>query len=70
MATELKPCPFCGSEIEIKENVVRPSFAYIECECSGCRMEFAHQQDFVVSKHDRQPINDDFATAWNRRTEE
>ena len=64
----LKGCPFCGCEIEITENVVRESFAYIVCECPCCHMEFAHQQDFAISRLERVPLTDDFTTVWNRRT--
>lgn len=67
---ELKPCPFCGGEIEINVNEVKEYSAHIECTCSGCRMEFAHEQEFVVYKGKRQPRTEYFDTAWNRRTPE
>lgn len=63
---KLKPCPFCGSEIEIKggpENW-RPTWYdpdsggdpyCINCKC-GCRFNIGSQDA------------EDFINAWNRRT--
>lgn len=68
--SNLKPCPFCGKEIEITKNVVNEYRAFIECSCRRCDVEFSHVQYFTVSQCDRKAVTEDFTTVWNRRTPE
>lgn len=55
--TELKPCPFCGGEAEIRDNRWRGVFV----RCSVCHIG---TQPVLHQRKDA-PIR-----AWNRRVEE
>lgn len=57
---ELKPCPFCGGNAELKHDVTAPGYSYIECEsCSTKSPRFARSFD--------SSSDEDAKTFWNRR---
>jgi Lar family restriction alleviation protein len=45
MKVELKPCPFCGGEAEIKETGDRFTICIVGCRCCGCRLESNEEGD-------------------------
>ena len=64
--TELKPCPFCGGEVELRGGLEnwRPTFYdpdsggdpyYIQCKC-GCFFDNGYWEA------------EDLINAWNRRS--
>jgi Lar family restriction alleviation protein len=53
---ELKPCPFCGGKVEIKE--LRWGHQFFEIYCPKC--------DFGMARE----YSRDLHTAWNRRAED
>ena len=70
--SELKPCPFCGGEAEIKNTRVgRPYFAVV---CSNCRASTRIVRSITWKKreelynHTMGLIKDAAIDAWNRRT--
>jgi len=60
---ELKPCPFCGSEAEIREGVYQgEESSYVRCrECK------ATGRTFIISR--KYASNERAIEAWNRRAE-
>lgn len=66
---KLKPCPFCGAKVEIKEDgrghdVIA---AYVLCEgCGAAGKEFTY--GYMSGKH--QEAYDAAAAAWNRRAKQ
>lgn len=66
---KLKPCPFCGNDVRIRE---RPVYGYegnfeyyIQCECCGCTNTFATGNDIY---HEPEYVIKDIAENWNYRT--
>ena len=69
---ELKPCPFCGSEAEVRiiynelETTDVPRFSYVRCvRC------FSQTAEYSFKNSDRTGIDPREASikAWNRRIE-
>ena len=57
MNKELKPCPFCGGEVEVRE----ASFGITGVvTCGNCKTKFVIPWNEAESDHD-------LAKAWNRR---
>ena len=54
--TELKPCPFCGSEVV--EFKVEPIWWYVQCTSEQCKVRMV--------AHNREEIEE----MWNRRVKE
>ena len=61
--TELKPCPFCGGEAQVKMFITRrvrlfkevsAKYKYIECKVCGCRTPLELEEQDAIDK-------------WNRR---
>ena len=67
---ELKPCPFCGSEVELKRYPLRRfSGCYmfnIRCEKCGCRIHLGETHTLYISEKE---AKNNAITAWNRRAE-
>ena len=66
--SELKPCPFCGGEAEIRTQD-RPDgnthyYVYI-VRCKECR---ARTEDFPIAYYVHHDV-EDAIEAWNRRAE-
>ena len=68
MATELKPCPFCGGEAKMKHGYPGKQCkslrqAFVQCVKCGCRTvtykQLAYQAWSDVDRH--------AAEVWNRR---
>lgn len=71
--TELKPCPFCGGEAEIKEDS-DTYFFRAWCECKKCHIQ-TRQWRVYTKKHDEKITSmliDDckrkLTEHWNNRT--
>lgn len=70
--TELKPCPFCGGDAEVrtifieKETKDVPISSYVRC--TQC---FASTDEYHYKNADRTGINpsEEAVKAWNRRCE-
>jgi Lar family restriction alleviation protein len=60
MSEELKPCPFCGGEAILNENVAYPngevSPAFIRCSKCGLLYSVGHINERVVRKWNTRPI--------------
>lgn len=69
----LKPCPFCGSEVQITETTVGTPYNNGKCvdysatiECS-CGLSFEKEWT-ICNSHPKISIRDvDIYTAWNKR---
>ena len=61
--SELKPCPFCGGEVEIANLTVNGSKGIVRgnFECGDCGAKIALKAMFEIY-----PL-DSLAKAWNRR---
>lgn len=61
---KLKPCPFCGGEAEIVEDMVFMGDVGIECQ--NCFIQF------TAPPHDERIINEKgyMITMWNRRDDD
>ena len=60
MATELKPCPFCGGSAVLRHEYTGCGFSYIECEhCGLLSVKFAKSYDRASDV--------DAMNYWNRR---
>ncbi len=59
----LKPCPFCGGEVDIQEQNSGTEYEYwdILCKTEGCIMEFGFEETTNF------PTIDEIVSAWNRR---
>ena len=55
---ELKPCPFCGSKVEIEQNYLQQ----ISVQCYGCGVKI-----FVLVNDRALRKTEEVITAWNRR---
>ena len=63
MATELKPCPFCGGNAVLRHEHTGCGFSYIECEyCGLVSVKFAKAYDRASDV--------DAMNYWNRRAED
>jgi Lar family restriction alleviation protein len=64
MFTQLKPCPFCGSEdLEITER----GTLWVDCNICGATVSFS----FVVGgelENEGKLVREKFTELWNRRT--
>ncbi len=67
---ELKPCPFCGGEVDLFKDVHNKKFGI---ECSNCRMFFGIELEDVRELEDGWHFTfdtvDSMIEAWNRREE-
>jgi len=64
--TELKPCPFCGGDAELKEKEYATAghkkWAYVRCKvCEATSNYFSENLAYCA--------NEKAIEAWNRRTE-
>lgn len=58
MNKELKPCPFCGGEAEIK-NDLGNDCVYISCKWCHCNSRLSENQEEVIEAwNTRKPIDD------------
>ena len=65
--SELKPCPFCGSE-DVHIDVAVPRYGllyYAVCDCCGAR-----SKSFGVVNQSESTAQTKAKLAWNRRAEE
>lgn len=66
MATELRPCPFCGSLVELK--VLRPGeLSVIRCTNHHCYMAFPGAFTSWNNGDTDEHAELRLTTAWNRR---
>lgn len=63
--TELKPCPFCGGEIEERGGSCNygKHIMTLDLKCKGCGTIFKFKSKWVTA-----PYNETIE-AWNRRTD-
>lgn len=57
--SELKPCPFCGGEAELR-HIAHGKTAYVVCTKCGCKTQNTPAKCEYSA-------DDIVATAWNRR---
>ena len=69
MKTKLKPCPFCGSEVEL----CKDRYGKFLIQCSKCQLFYGIELEDSVELIDgwRASIDsiDDITKMWNMRTE-
>lgn len=65
MSTDLKPCPFCGSN-KISEDFGDES-ACVRCRNCGCQSGRAYFTDMERETDDFTETENDAREAWNRR---
>ena len=63
MATELKPCPFCGGEALLEEFTVRKGFEACVV-CSGCLVTMP-----TITYDTQKEATEAVVEDWNRRAE-
>lgn len=60
---DLKPCPFCGGEAELREELVAGNTRfYVSCENDDCRV-------IVETRNSVSATKAGAIEAWNRRVE-
>lgn len=67
MTDKLKPCPFCGGEIEIVNATQNIDEDHIIARCTCCNFTFEYSTYFAHSKIARVKMNPSFVEAWNTR---
>ena len=67
---ELKNCPFCGSEVEIK--IIQSGIGLrsaIRCKNTDCYMGYPGGFTSWHTDESEEQVEERLATAWNRRAE-
>ena len=59
MQQELKNCPFCGGEPEIKQDCFRPEFYHVNCKTAACNGHIFYPHRTL----------EEAITAWNTRAD-
>ena len=74
MATELKPCPFCGSEAKMEEYSKRYEngefMASYRVSCEKCRIYFDFESRFMLKNGQPEFLQNGYEKVievWNRR---
>lgn len=75
MKKEIKPCPFCGNDVEIDEVPLwHGTHGYfgcyeykIRCNVCGCSLQYERNDTIYRSKNE---AKDNVIEAWNKRTGE
>ena len=65
---ELKCCPFCGSDVELKKEPIRGyggCYSYL-IRCDNCGCELNYKKNDTVYRSDKEAINN-VVPIWNKR---
>ena len=60
MENELKPCPFCGGDAELRHECAGPGYSYIQCDQCGIK-SVSFMKAFDRSS------DEEAISYWNRR---
>ena len=67
MMAELKPCPFCGGEAELKKymcSLGNDGYYVVECKICGAKGKAIRNTSFISENDEKRAIE-----AWNRRAD-
>lgn len=70
--TELKPCPFCGKEVQSYITVCKgrsDDYIVAKIRCVDCDIEIKDHVNKCSSFDDVAKLEDTVISKWNRRTE-
>lgn len=74
MSEKLKPCPFCGTEVELKRYPLRDSpgchIFSIHCEKCGCRIRLGRYGETHTLYISEKEAMNNVIKAWNTRADE
>jgi len=71
---KLKPCPFCGNDVQLKDkefedfsgNYFTNSFSIIECELCGIKMTEYPKKGYGTTEEQKQKLSE----RWNKRKDD
>lgn len=78
MSNKLKPCPFCGGKVELREIAIVPSESReftvsYKIRCPKCNIKFVFESRFRIEKGQQVITQNGYekcVEAWNRRVED